>query len=62
MKTIVDFLKENGYENDKIYEVGDASFTMNGNMVIVSYNGETWGVPASRKDVDLQVQDILETY
>lgn len=62
MKTIVDFLKTNGYENDKIYEVGDASFAMNGDMVVVSYNGESWGVPASRQDVDLQVQDILETY
>ena len=59
MKTIVNFLKENGYTNDKFYEVGDASFAIHGNTVMVSYNGDMWGVPTSRGDVNMQVQDIL---
>lgn len=58
-KTIVNFLKENGYTNDKVYEVGDASFTMHGSTVMVSYNGDVWGVPSSRGDVNYQVQDVL---
>lgn len=61
-KTIVDFLRENEYTDSKIYEVGEASFTMYGNTVMVSYNGDVWGVPASRRDVNIQVQDILYSY
>jgi hypothetical protein len=59
MKTIVNFLKENGYTNDKIYEVGDVSFTIHGNTVVVSYNGDVWGIPASRTDINIKVQDLL---
>lgn len=62
MKTIADFLRENKYTDNKIYEVGDVAFTMYGDTVMVSYNGEVWGVPASRRDVNIQVQDILDSY
>ena len=59
MKTIANFLKENGYIDDNVYEVGDSSFAIHNGTVMVSYEGETWGIPASRGGVNTEVQDIL---
>lgn len=59
MKTIVDFLKENEYTNDKIFEVGDVSFTMHGSTVLVTYEGEVWGIPSSCMNPNAKVQDVL---
>lgn len=59
MKTIADFLKANEYTNDKIYEVGDVSFTMHGNTVMIAYNGEVWGIPASCTNINAETQDLL---
>ena len=59
MKTIVNFLNENGYIDDNAYEVGDSLFSIHNGTVMVSYEGETWGIPSSRGDVNTEVQDIL---
>ena len=59
MKTIANFLRENKYTDNKIYEVGDVSFTMYGSTVMITYDGEVWGVPASCLDVNREVQDLL---
>ena len=59
MKTIVNFLKENNYVVGNAYEVGDAVFAIHDNTVMVSYDGDVWGVPTSCGNVNMQVQDIL---
>ena len=59
MKTIVDFLKANNYTDNKYYEVGDASFAIHGSTVMVSYEGEVWGIPISCMNPNAKVQDVL---
>lgn len=59
MKTIVDFLKENKYTDGEIYKVGDVSFTMYKNSVVVMYDGDEWAIPENWGSVNREIQDSL---